>query len=393
MKKAKRFLALTALAACGLTSLVGCNSNKFSNIKLGLILLHPHDTSTYDKNFYEAVDAASKELGFSYVWRENIPEGAECTTVADELADEGCNIIFADSFGHEAHLMASAKKHPDITYMHATGNQAAANSDTVKNFYDAFASIYQGRYLAGIAAGMKLKSMIEANPDTPHNVGYVGAYTYSEVTSGLSSWYLGVKSIVSDVTMDVLYTGSWFDINEEKNCALQLINTYKCAVISQHADSYGAPQACEDSHVPNVSYNYSTENVGPTTYLVASKIDWSVWVKNVVTCVAENKPIKQDFVGSLSDGAVKVMECSANCAPGTQAAVDEAAAKLKAGTLKVFDTNNFTVNGEKLTSHKIEINGVQQETIIDGEYKESYYISAPYQDFTIDGITYRNTKF
>ena len=228
-------------------------------IKVGFIFLHD-ENSTYDLNFINAAKAACEALGLSedqYVLRTNVPEGQECYDAAADLADDGCNIVFADSFGHEDFMIQAAREFPEVQFCHATGTKA--HTEGLDNFKLAFASIYEGRYLGGIAAGMKLNEMIEAGEITESEakMGYVGAFTYAEVISGYTSFYLGAKSVCPSVTMDVTFTGSWYDETAEKEGANKLI-AEGCVLISQHADSMGAPTACEDAGVPNGSYNGST---------------------------------------------------------------------------------------------------------------------------------------
>ena len=242
-----------------------------SDIKVGFIFLHD-ENSTYDLNFMNAAEAACKNLGVEYVFKKNIPEDQKCYDAAAELAEEGCNIIFADSFGHESYIIEAAKEFPDVQFCHSAGT--LAHTENLSNYHNAFASIYEGRYLAGIAAGLKLNEMI-ANGDFTADeakMGYVGAFTYAEVISGYTSFFLGARSVCPSVTMDVTFTGSWYDETAEKEAANTLIKN-GCKLISQHADSMGAPTACETAGVPNVSYNGSTVSACPNTFIVSSRID------------------------------------------------------------------------------------------------------------------------
>ena len=193
-----------------------------SDIKVGFIFLHD-ENSTYDLNFMNAAEAACKNLGVEYVFKKNIPEDQKCYDAAAELAEEGCNIIFADSFGHESYIIEAAKEFPDVQFCHSTGT--LAHTENLSNYHNAFASIYEGRYLAGIAAGLKLNEMI-ANGDFTADeakMGYVGAFTYAEVISGYTSFFLGARSVCPSVTMDVTFTGSWYDETAEKEAANTLI--------------------------------------------------------------------------------------------------------------------------------------------------------------------------
>ncbi len=409
MKKVFKVLALVlalsmvvAFAACGGNTEETTAANEettvasgaLADVKMGLICLHD-ENSTYDSNFIQAAKAAQEELGFELVIKTNVPEDDSCAQAAEELAEDGCNVIFANSFGHESYIMTVAEDYPDIEFCHATGTNAKTAG--IANFHNAFASIYEGRYLAGIAAGMKINEMIEAGDITAEEakMGYVGAFPYAEVISGYTSFYLGAKSVCPTVTMSVKYTNSWFDISLEKEAALALIND-GCILVSQHADSEGAPKACEENGVPNVAYNISTINLGPTTALISSKIDWTPYFKLIVESVAADTAIPADWCGTLATGSVVLTELNADvAAEGTQEAIDKALAELKDGTLKVFDTTTFTVNGAELTSYLADVipdEAFEKDTevVADGAFNESDVEgmrSAPYFDIIIDGIT------
>ncbi|MBQ4569311.1 MAG: BMP family ABC transporter substrate-binding protein, partial [Ruminococcus sp.] len=305
---------------------------------------------------------------------------------------DGCNVIFGDSFGHEAYLIQAAQEYPDVQFCHATGTQA--HTAGVDNFHNAFASIYQGRYLAGVAAGMKLNEMIEAGDITEEEakMGYVGAFTFAEVISGYTSFYLGAKSVCPSVTMDVKFTGSWYDEQLEKEAAQALING-GCVLISQHADSMGSPTACESAGVPNVSYNGSTVAACPNTFIVSSRINWAPYFKHMIECVQTGTAIEADWTGTIETGSVVLTEVNEQAAAaGTAEKIDEVKAQLLDGSLKVFDTANFTVGGETKTSYEADVNTddaftPDTEVIVDGVFEESSFRSAPYFDLRIDGIT------
>ena len=363
-------------------------------MKVGFIYLHD-ENSTYDKNFIDAAQAACKAAGVEIVEKKNIPENTECLEAAEDLVDRGCSIVFADSFGHESYIAQAAEKYPEVQFCHATGT--TAHTAGLDNFHNAFASIYEGRYLAGVAAGMKLNEMIAAGKFTAEEakMGYVGAFTYAEVISGYTSFFLGARSVCPTVTMDVQFTGSWYDENAEKEAATALINN-GCKLISQHADSLGAPTACENTNVPNVSYNGSTEASCPNTFIVSSRIDWEPYFTYMINCVKNGEKIDTDWTGTLATGSVVLTDINENvAAEGTQEKMDEVKAQLEDGTLHVFDTKTFTVNGETLTSYKADADTDEAytpdtEVIADGYFHESEYRSAPYFDLRIDGITLLN---
>ena len=399
----KKFLALL-LALVMALSLFACgkkdNDADKAKVKVGFITLHD-ENSTYDKNFINGAKEAIKNLGLTdadYILKTNIPEGQECYETACDLAEQGCNIIFADSFGHEGFMIDAAKKYPNVQFCHSTGTRA--HTEGLKNYHNAFASIYEGRYLAGVAAGLKLNEMIDAGQFTKEEakMGYVGAFTYAEVISGYTSFYLGAKSVCPTVTMDVTFTGSWYDEALEKEGAQKLI-AGGCKLISQHADSFGAPTACESAKVPNVSYNGSTKSAGPNTYIISSRINWAPYYEYAIKAVMDGTEIKTDWTGDLSTGSVVLEEINdAVAAKGTAEAIADAKAKLEKGEIHVFDCANFTVKGEHLTSYKADVDTdaaytADTEVIKDGYFAESEFRSAPYFDLAIDGITRLDENF
>ena len=371
-----------------------------SDVKLGFIFLHD-ENSTYDLNFMNGAKEAIAALGLTedqYLFRTNIPEGQEAYDAACELADAGCNIIFADSFGHEDYIIQAAKEFPDVQFCHSTGTKA--HTEGLSNYHNAFAAIYEGRYLAGVVAGLKLNEMIEKGEFTADEakMGYVGAYTYAEVVSGYTSFYLGAKSVCPTVTMDVTFTGSWYDETAEKEGANKLIQN-GCVLISQHADSMGAPTACETAGVPNVSYNGSTIAACPNTFLVSSRINWAPYYEFVVNCVRSGEAIPADWTGTIETGSVVLTDINdAVCAAGTAEKLEEVKAAIEAGTTKVFDVTTFTVDGKAVDSYMADVDTdpaytPDTEVVEDGAFQESTKRSAPYFDLKIDGINLLDTAF
>ena len=411
----KKFLALLlslsmvlALSACGGTKSDDDNAKgdetktdapaeTATDFKVGFIMLHD-ENSTYDLNFINAAKEACEKLGVEYKIITNVPEGQECYDKAAELADDGCNIIFADSFGHEDYMIQAAKEFPNVQFCHSTGTKA--HTEGLSNYHNAFASIYEGRYLAGVAAGMKLNDMIANGYITEDQakMGYVGAFTYAEVISGYTSFYLGAKSVCPSVTMDVTFTGSWYDETAEKEGANKLIAN-GCVLISQHADSMGAPTACETAGVPNISYNGSTQAACPNTFIVSSRIDWAPYYEYAITACMNGEAIDADWTGTLATGSVKLTDLNTNVAAvGTQEALDPAIAKLESGELKVFDCATFTVEGKALDSYMADVDTdadytPDTEVIENGAFMESKFRSAPYFQLNIDGITLLDQKF
>ena len=408
----KKFLAML-LALVMALSLVACgekkdpagddtkNPDEGSKVKVGFITLHD-ENSTYDKNFIDAAKEACANLGLveneDYFIKTNVGETEQCAEVAADLVDAGCNIIFADSFGHEPYMIQVAKENPDVQFCHSTGTRA--HTEGLANYHNAFASIYEGRYLAGIAAGLKLNAMIEAGDIKADEakMGYVGAFTYAEVVSGYTSFYLGAKSVCPTVTMDVTFTGSWYDETLEKEGAEKLIQG-GCKLISQHADSLGAPTACENAGVPNVSYNGSTQAACPNTYIISSRINWAPYYEYAIKAVMDGTAIDADWTGTLATNSVVLTDLNTTvAAEGTAEAIAAATEKLEKGEIHVFDCSTFTVKGEALTSYMADVNTddaytPDTEVVHDGYFSESEFRSAPYFDLQIDGINLLDTNF
>lgn len=403
----KKVLSLVlALALCvgACVGLASCGNDDF---KVGFICLHD-ENSTYDNNFIQAAYAAQQALGLKdsqVIIKKNIPETTACYDAAVELVEDGCKVIFADSFGHEEFMIQAAEQYPDVQFCHATGT--SAKSKNLSNFHNAFASIYEGRYLAGVAAGLKLNAMLAEGKITPEQlkIGYVGAFTYAEVVSGLTSFFLGVKSQLSDenkskLTMDVKFTGSWYTVTGERETANALIDG-GCVLLSQHADSMGAPSACQNhmkgnvkDPIPNVSYNGSTVASCGDSYIVASRINWEPYFEYMINNTKAGTAFDTDWCGTLSNSSVVLTDVNDKvAAANTQSVIDTVKAELKAGTRHVFDTNTFTVNGQKLPDG-YKVDGIA--VVSDGYFHESdvtLYRSAPYFALQIDGINFLNQVF
>lgn len=399
MKKFASLLLALVMCLCCLTTAALAERAPVAkdDLKIGFIFLHD-ENSTYDLNFITAAKTACEKLGIAYETKTNIPEGQECYDAAAELADAGCDIIFADSFGHESYMIQAALEFPEVEFCHATGTKA--HTENLPNYHNAFATIYEGRYLAGVAAGMKLNEMIEAGTITADQakIGYVGAYPYAEVKSGYTSFFLGARSVCPSATMEVTFTYSWYDEAMEKEGAQMLIQK-GCVLISQHADSMGAPTACEVAGVPNVSYNGSTVAACPNTFIVSSRIDWTPYYEMVIKAVQDGTSLDSDWTGTLKTGSVVLTDVNEKvAAKGTAEKIAEVTKQLEDGTLHVFDTSTFTVKGETLTSYMADVdtdadNAGDTEAISDGYFHESEFRAAPYFNVQIDGINLLDQNF
>ena len=413
----KKFLAIAlcalmvlALAACTRPDKPNEGGDTFKNephdvasLKIGVILVGDENEG-YTYAHIEGFKAAMKELGIQdnqVIWKYVIHENAECYDTACQLVDDGCSIIFSNSYGHQSYMVQAAQEHPTVLFVPATGD--TANVCKLANVVNIFPYTYESRYVSGVVAGMKLKELMDNGTVTDPYIGYVGAYPYAEVVSGYTAFFLGIRSIVPEAHMDVMYTSSWFDLNKENETAKALM-ARGCVIIGQHADSTGAPSAVqaafdEGKVAYSVGYNVDMLKVAPTAALTSAQNNWSVLYTKVLKAFIEGTEIAHDYTAGYNENGVMISELGSSCAPGTAEKVEEVIAGIKAGTLHVFDTSTFTVNGEKLESHEFDFStmnadysavqypGEKINVITDGYFHESVYRSAPYFDLRIDGIT------
>ena len=356
-----------------------------ADIKVGVIYIGDENEG-YTAAHMAGIDEMAANLGLSddqIIEKTTIPEDESCYDAAVDLADQGCQIIFANSFGHETYILEAAGEYPEVQFCHATGTQAASSG--LSNMHNYFTNIYEARYVSGVVAGLKLNEMIEDGTvkEDACKMGYVGAFPYAEVISGYTAFYLGAKSVCPSVTMEVKYTNSWASFDLEKECADALISD-GCVLISQHADTTGAPTACEAAGVPCVGYNIDMTSVAPNTALTSASMDWGVYYTYAVQCMLDGTAIDTDWCKGFAEGADKITALNdKTVAEGTEEKVKEVEDALIDGSLHVFDTSAFTVDGKELDTYKKG----DTEYISDGYFHESEYGSAPAFDIAIDGIT------
>ncbi len=379
-------VAMTAAMAAALAAVpASAEGVAKEDIKVGAIYVGDENEG-YTEAHMKGIDDMIEALGLDesqVIEKTLIGEDEACADAAFDLADQGCQIIFANSFGHESYMLEAATEYPDVQFCHATGYQAASSG--LANMHNYFTSVYESRYVSGVVAGMKLNEMIEDGTITEEQVkvGYVGAYPYAEVISGYTSFFLGVRSVCPAAVMEVKYTNSWASFDLEKECAEALVAD-GCVLISQHADTTGAPTACEAAGVPVVGYNVSMIETAPTQALTSASINWGPYYTYAVQSIIDGTEIAVDWCEGFSEGANRITELNeAAIAEGTEEKVEEVEAAIIDGSLKVFDTSTWTVDGETLDTY--EKNGI--EYISDGYFHESEYGSAPAFDIVIDGIT------
>ena len=404
----KTFLAMLialimalSLVACGENNdpATDTNTEEENTFKVGVILVGDENEG-YTYAHIEGIRKAMTACGLTddnMVWCYNIPENEECYDKCIECVEQGCNLIITNSYSHQSYTQQAAEENPDVEFVAMTGDTAMKSG--LANFHNAFNMTFESRYVSGIVAGMKLKELMDAGLVTDPYIGYVGAYPYAEVVSGYTGFFRGIKSIVPDAHMDVQYTNSWFNQQEEGKAAEALMGR-GCVIIGQHADSTGAPaavQAAKDAGkvVYSVGYNVDMLQAAPTAALTSSTNDWSVFYTYLFQAAMAGETIVTDWSKGYDAGAVAITELGPEVAEGTAEAVAAAEEAIKNGTLHVFDTDTFTVGGEKVTSaFTFDSDGDwvndTNEGIVDGYYHESEYISAPSFSLRIDGITELN---
>ena len=405
MKKLLSILCAAVLLATLVITCVSCGGSSVSaDFKVGAILIGDENEGY---TYAHIIRTAAKELGMSddqIIWKYTVPEDEKCYDAAIDLVEQGCSVIFSNSYGHQSHMKQAAQECPDVTFVAMTGDQAATSG--LSNYKNAFTGVYQSRYVAGVVAGMKLAELVadgkltDANYDGDNiKLGYVGAYPYAEVVSGFTAYYLGVKSVVENVTMQVTYTNSWFDITAEGTVA-EALAADGCVIISQHADSTGAPaavQALQDKGqvIYCVGYNVDMLSVAPNAALTSPTNTWAVYYKYAMETAANGGTIDTNWAKGYEADAVGITALGSACAAGTQEKVDEVVKGLKDGSIKVFDTSKFTVGGATLTEYLADVDGdfaPDTNAIWDGYFHESEMRSAPYFDIRIDGIVENNNN-
>lgn len=409
----KKFIALLLCLAMITVMFAGCSKEEAApgadsqdggkTIKVGLVCIGDENDQGYTYNFIRGKDAATEALkakGINVEWavKWNIGEDSSCEDANIELAEDGCQIIFNNSFGFEDYMLKVAPDYPDIQFVACT-NQASWGDD-LPNTHNAFAAIYEGRYLAGVVAGMKMQQLIDDGEIQPEEavIGYVGAYSFAEVISGFTAYYLGAKSVCPSATMKVQFVGSWSDATEEGNAASALCDM-GCIMISQHADNSTPATTAQAKHAYFTSYNNDMNAIAPNACLTGTRIDWSVFFTEAIEAVANGQEFDQDWCKGLADGAVVLNDLNADLvAPGTEEKVNQVKADIISGKIQVFDTSTFTVDGQELTTaFALDTDGDftpdAEEAVFDGAYHESYFQSAPYFAIQIDGIEWLNSAF
>ena len=381
----------------------GGGAPETKTVKVGLICIGDENDQGYTYNFIRGKEAATEALaakGIDVDWvvKWNIAENSGCEDANIELADDGCQLIINNSFGFEDHMLKVVDDYPEVEFIACT-NQGSWN-DGRDNTHNAFANIYEGRYLAGVVAGMKLQQMIDEGEITADQavIGYVGAFSFAEVISGFTAYFLGARSVCPSVTMKVQFVGSWSDATEEANAASALADM-GCVMISQHSDNTTPATTAEAKGVFHTGYNNDMISVAPGASLIGTRINWAPYFEYAIEAVANGESFDQDWCHGMDMDAVVMTDLNEDiAAPGTAEKLAEVEAKIRSGELQVFDTSTFTIEGKALESaFALDTDGDftpdSEEAVFDGAFHESYFQSAPYFALSIDGIEWLNSAF
>ncbi len=372
-------------------------------VKVGLLCIGDENDQGYTYNFIRGRDEATRilaEEGITVEWvtKFNIGEDASCRDANIEAAEEGCQIVINNSYGFEPFMLEVVDDYPDVTFIACTN--CASAFDGRSNTHNAFANIYEGRYIAGVVAGLKLQQLIDEGEITPDQavIGYVGAYSFAEVISGFTAYFLGARSVCPSVTMKVSFVGSWSDATAESDAALALIDQ-GCIMISQHSDNTTPATAAQSRGVYHTGYNNDMTGVAPNASLISTRIDWSIYFTELIRAYVNGEEIPKDWCKGMGDGAVVMTALNeAIAAPGTAEKIAEVEAGIADGSIQVFDTSTFTVGGQVLThAYALDTDGDftadAEEAVYDGAFHESVFQSAPYFTEQIDGITWLNVAY
>ena len=356
----KKLIAILLAATCALTAgLTGCSGNAAtsgtdesktsdaqstgdSTAKSDVVAGFVYIGKINDGGYTQAHDAgrlAVEAMGVKTFYVEDVPETVADTKEAIQtLIDEGCNLIYTNSFGFMEGTDQMAKEHPNIKFAHCSGYMREDNMSTY------FGKVYQARYLAGIVAGMKTESNL---------IGYVSAMgsENSECTGGIDAFAMGVYSVNPDAKVYVKVTNSWYSPTEETNAAKALLSE-GCDVIAQHCDTPNPQLEAESAGKWGVGYNTDMSKDAPKATLTSTLWNWSAYYTYQVKQIVDGNWKCENYYGGMADGLVDIAPLNKDlCTEDMQKAVDEAKAKLEDGSFNVFDgvieTNDGKTVGEE----------------------------------------------
>ena len=314
--------------------------NTKDDTKIGVLYLSdPAEGSGYSYTQDLGIQGMQTNLGLSndQIVRKVVDDAdSEATRKAiEECIQDGCNIIFATSWGYMETMAQMAEEYPDVYFSHATGYMSNG-----KNFNNYFGRIYQARYLSGIVAGMKTES---------NKIGYVAAQdsTNSEVTGGIDAFALGVESVNKDAKIYVVVTNSWYDPEKEEEASRMLLDM-GCDVMTQHCDTPYPQTLAQEYGVYGIGYNSDMSKETPESCLTSVIWNWSAYYTSAVKSIMNGTWDGSNYFGGMAEGLVQITNLADFCAEGTQEKVDEATQAILSGNFNVFDGVMETNTGEKI---------------------------------------------
>ena len=369
--------------------------NTESNLKI--VLLLSENLSTRDvENHRSAVIKLSETFKIDsskILIKEKVSEN-ECFNIVKKTINDGYNLIFAVGKDLEDYIVQSATEHPKVQYCIADSKQAITSG--MDNLHSYSLNDAESRYLVGVVAGMKLKDLIDNGEIKEEQaiIGYVASFENSENVSAYTAFYLGAKSVVPSVDMKVKFTESEYDEDLEKKTANALIAN-GCVLLAQQSNTNSIAENCEQYGVYYVGCLQSSADIAPNFAVVSTDEDWSSCYAQIVDSIIKDEDLPSGWYSSIDTSAVGVTEIKKNAFASinkydeTKALVAETQEKLKSKTLHIFDTANWKVNGETITStltDELKADYGGKEYIDKGRFMEYELTTLPKFAFKIDGI-------
>lgn len=410
----KKIIAIILSLVC-VFAFSGCKKNKEDPkpkqdaevFKIGVMLTGGVDDLECNVHI-RAIKEAAKELNIKdsqIVYRYSVKGNEACYDTANELVSLGCGLIISNGYRHQSYLSLAANEHSDVEFV-VIGGDTAKSVDR-DNFHNACTSIYEARYISGVAAGYKILDMLEKDLITPADfdddgnlmIGYVGTLPSAAATSSYTAFYLGVKSVYEDVSMCVQFANKRSDLEAEISTATQLIEQ-GCIILAQHNGSHGVATAvrmAQDSGKARyyVGFDNDTSDVCPDGQIIYAQNIWSVYYKQLLSQVINGENIPTDYLLGFNEGAISVSPVNEHCLADVQDEIDAVTQQIVDGELHVFSIDKFTKNSKRVNTSYVtdtDDDGIpdKDQAIFDGYFHESYFRSAPYFTLEIDGITLLN---
>lgn len=323
---------------------VVATENNEKNVKAGFIFMGPVADGGWSQSHNEGRLAAEAALGIETLYKESVPETQEVEKVARDMIDQGCNVIFAASFGYMDYIEKLAKEFPEVTFFHCSGYKTAEN---MSNY---FGKIEDARYLSGLVAGLQTKT---------NQIGYVAAMPLPEVVRGINAFALGVKAVNPEATVKVSWTNAWYDPAKEKEAGSALIDG-GCDVLAQHQNAAGAQQAAEEKGVWSIGYHADMSAVAPNANLTSAVWNWGPYYIEAIQSVMDGTYTAESYWEGIEAGVVDVSPLTANASEEAKEVVDAAKAQMLEGTLKAFQGPIVDQAGNERVAEGSELSDEEQ---------------------------------